>query len=92
MLLSFFTAQVLLASRLKSLGSYIDPSFAPPEQTSIGGRQGPWSDIYACGASLYYILTGEFVPPASDRLQGDILPGKIEALPDVFTWGQTSPH
>ncbi|MBO5684419.1 MAG: serine/threonine protein kinase, partial [Akkermansia sp.] len=30
------------------------PGFSPPEQSSIDGNMGPWTDIYALGATLYY--------------------------------------
>lgn len=36
----------------------VKPGFAPPEQYERVNRQGPWTDIYALGATLYYALTG----------------------------------
>ena len=51
------------------LGSNIveTPGFSPPEQSSIDGNMGPWTDIYALGATLYYTLTGECLPPSRQR-------------------------
>lgn len=45
--------------------------FSPPEQSLPKGRLGPWSDIYAFGATLFYILAGELLPAGSRRLLYD---------------------
>lgn len=36
----------------------VKPGFAPPEQYDKVNRQGPRTDIYALGATLYYAMTG----------------------------------
>lgn len=43
------------------------PGFSPPEQGSADGNMGPWTDIYAMGATLYYTLTGLCLPPSRQR-------------------------
>lgn len=46
--------------------------FSPPEQSLEGGeRLGPWSDIYALGATLCYLLTGYAPSPGGQRLLYD---------------------
>lgn len=45
--------------------------FSPPEQSQSNGNMGPWTDIYAFGATLYYILTSSLLPVASKRLLYD---------------------
>lgn len=46
--------------------------YAPVEQYQSKG-QGPWTDVYALSATLYYCLTGKKPPQAMDRLVEDEL-------------------
>lgn len=41
--------------------------FSPPEQEKDGRGMGPWTDLYALGATLYHTLTGQCLP--SGRLR-----------------------
>lgn len=47
--------------------------FAPIEQYDETGRQGPWTDVYALSATLYYVITGEFPQEAMSRKGHDTL-------------------
>ena len=46
--------------------------YAPIEQYQHKG-QGPWTDVYALAATIYYCLTGRTPPQALDRLMDDEL-------------------
>lgn len=52
--------------------------YAPVEQYQTKG-QGPWTDIYALCATIYFCLTGQAPPQALDRIAGDGLlrPSKL---------------
>ncbi|MBR2144300.1 MAG: serine/threonine protein kinase, partial [Akkermansia sp.] len=43
------------------------PGFSPSEQSNPNGNMGPWTDLYAFGATMYYLLTGAFLPNCQQR-------------------------
>jgi serine/threonine protein kinase/HAMP domain-containing protein len=47
----------------------LTPGYAPIEQYGIG-EQGPWTDIYAFGATLYWAVSGSRPPDAEQRAAG----------------------
>ena len=55
----------------RSLTAVLTPGYAPLEQYSADGKQGPWSDIYAMGGVLYRVVTDRNPPDAVSRLQND---------------------
>lgn len=69
-LIDFGSAKYLTSQKSQELSVVIKPGYAPPEQYSRNGRQGTFTDVYALAATFYYILTGENVPDALDRING----------------------
>lgn len=47
--------------------------FSPFEQYTQRGSSGPWTDVYAMAATVYYTLTGKLPPVATDRVVEDTI-------------------
>ena len=72
-LLDFGAARQAIGAKSRSVTSIVTPGYAPIEQYSSRGRQGPWTDIYALGGVCYRALTGQVPEDATDRVRNDPL-------------------
>jgi formylglycine-generating enzyme required for sulfatase activity/serine/threonine protein kinase len=67
-LLDFGSARQALGAETRTLTSLVSPGYAPFEQyVSKSDKQGPWTDIYGLGATLYRAITGRAPADAVDR-------------------------
>ncbi len=70
-LLDFGSARQAIGARTQAITSIVSPGYSPFEQYGkAAGDQGPWTDIYALGATLYRCIAGKRPPPALDRVGG----------------------
>jgi len=72
-LVDFGAARHVVGEQSRSLDLVLKHGYSPLEQYSGKGKIGPWTDIYACGALLYLMMTGELPPAATDRVGEDNL-------------------
>ena len=72
-LLDFGAARYSLGDKSRSLDVVLKHGFAPKEQYTRRGKQGPFTDIYALGATFYFALTGKRPPDSIDRIEDDDL-------------------
>lgn len=88
--IDFGASRYFVSEKSQSLSVYLKPGYAPPEQYSSKGNQGPWTDVYGLAATYYYSLTGKCIADTMDRLSGalyvplkDLVPGFSQKNSDV---------
>ncbi len=56
----------------RSTEAILKHGFAPMEQYQRQGNLGPWTDVYALCATLFYCTTGSVPPDAPNRIMDDV--------------------
>ena len=72
-LIDFGAAREHMGRQSRSITAVLTPGYAPIEQYSAKGRQGPWTDVYALGALAYAALSGRAPDDATERMLEDRL-------------------
>jgi len=75
-LLDFGSARRVLGDSAQALTAILKPHFSPVEQYADMATfpQGPWTDLYALGAVVFFMLRRELPMPAALRALRDDLP------------------
>ena len=78
-LYDFGASRYISSSHSKSLSVIVKPGYAPAEQYSSRGSQGPWTDVYSLAATFYSMITGIVPEDAMDRIEKEELkkPSKL---------------
>src|SRR5436190_782592 len=84
-LLDFGAARRAVAEMSRSLTGIVKAGYSPHEQYSSDSRlQGPWSDIYALGGTLYRAVTGRIPEEATLRVDVDNMPPAAQAAKGMY--------
>jgi len=81
-LIDFGSARGEIASHSKTVSALVKPGYSPYEQyATTSSKQGPWTDIYALGATLFHAISGKRPPDAPSRMVNDeYVPAREVAL------------
>ena len=71
MLLDLGAAKDLSGGSGQSSYMVASQGFSPMEQYRKNGSIGPWTDVYAMCATIYYCVTGRLLPTPMDRFSGE---------------------
>ena len=84
-LLDFGSARLAAGATTRTMTSILTPGYAPLEQYSNDGNQGPWTDIFWLAGVLYRAGTGDNPQGVVTRLKDDAVMDQLVARRDRFT-------
>jgi serine/threonine protein kinase len=79
-LLDFGAVHQFATTRQDQPAQVVTAGYSPVEQYYSGGYVGPWSDVYAIGASMRTCIEGKPPPPAIERHAQDTLKPAVDAF------------
>lgn len=82
-LIDFGAAKQVYLDGEQTMSVVLKPGYAPPEQYAKKDKQGPWTDIYALGATLYFAATGEKPEESFGRVLEDTMKPVCEVNPEI---------
>ena len=87
-LLDFGAARYSMGQYSKSLDVILKRGFAPVEQYTRHGRQGPYTDVYALAATFYVAVTGRVPPESTERMDQEKLIPPRELGADIPVYAE----
>lgn len=81
-LIDFGSAREFEEDKTQAHTSMLTHGYAPTEQYTRNSRKGAYTDIYALGATLYFILTGQVPMEAAARFT-ETMPEPKELVPNL---------
>ena len=81
-LIDFGSAREFEEDKTQAQTSMLTHGYAPTEQYTRNSRKGSYTDIYAIGATLYFVLTGQVPLEAAARMT-EQMPEPKELNPDI---------
>ena len=85
LLLDFGAVHEMMHSRQFQPNQVVTPGFSPIEQLDPGGYVGPWTDIYAIGASIRACIEGTSPPPSPKRREKDTMRPAVSAFKKKYS-------
>ena len=87
-LLDFGAARYSMGEYSNSLDVILKKGFAPVEQYTRHGRQGPFTDVYALAATFYVAVTGRVPPESTERMDREKLIPPRELGADIPVYAE----
>ena len=89
LLLDFGAARRVIGDMTQALTVILKPGYAPVEQYAEipGMKQGPWTDVYALAAVVYFAIIGRTPPPSVGRLLNDTYVPLVQAAAGRYSTG-----
>lgn len=85
LLLDFGAVHPIMETRSSQLTQVITPGFSPIEQYNNSGYVGPWTDIYAVGASMRNCIDHHTPPDAVKRHENDSMKPAVEVYQKKYS-------
>lgn len=84
-LLDFGAAHKLALSSDSRMFPVVSHGFSPPEQSKRNAQLGPWSDLYAIGATMRSCIEAKPPPPAKDRIKTNNMPPAAALFGEAYS-------